>query len=152
MKTGNMISHEEFLRAFEAGELPVALFTHENHVRMAWLYLSRLPFKTAKEKIILHLKNYVKVHGAEGKYHHTLTQAFIYLCYERIIMNEDWGQFKERNEDLFCNAKDVLRYYYSDELLYSAAARESYFQPDKKAFILRSSEKRDQCFIRTTAH
>ena len=43
------MTDDEFLAAFEACAFARGGWTHESHVRMAWLYLSRLPFAEALE-------------------------------------------------------------------------------------------------------
>jgi hypothetical protein len=40
-RRNHLVTDEEFLRAFEECRIPKAFWTHEAHVRMAWLYLRR---------------------------------------------------------------------------------------------------------------
>src|ERR1043165_6844264 len=41
------MTDDDFVRAFESYELPPDSFRHKQHLRLAWLYLRRLPYDAA---------------------------------------------------------------------------------------------------------
>src|SRR5471032_1422233 len=74
---------EEFLRQFEATVIPMEHWHHREHIRVAYLYLSRYPQDIAIDKIISGIKalnTAQKVPEAIDRgYHDTITQAWVRL-------------------------------------------------------------------------
>ncbi|RMG77980.1 MAG: hypothetical protein D6714_18970, partial [Bacteroidetes bacterium] len=71
------LSDAEFERQFTACELDSAIFSHEAHLRLAWIYIFRDGREGAERKIQEQLKNFVASVGASDKYHTTLTVAAV---------------------------------------------------------------------------
>jgi len=74
----------EFLAAFEACTIPKADWTHEAHVRMAWLYLTSRPFPDALQRIRTGIRRYNDSLGGTG-YHDTITVALTRLIASRLV-------------------------------------------------------------------
>ena len=122
----------DFLRAFEQCSLPEAGWTHEAHLRMAWLYLSALPFELALERIREGILRYnTRVLGRPDQYHDTITVAFARLIAARLMQGETWTAFLARSTELF--ERRLLERYYSPELLASVGARARFTPPDRRA-------------------
>jgi hypothetical protein len=128
------MSDEEFLAAFESGTLAKAEWTHQAHVRMAWLYLDRLPFDQA----LICIRDGVRRHNAAvgsppTAYHETITAAFAKLIHARrteAAAEEDFAEFAVRNADLLGRGLAALRRHYTQGLLDTPAARERFLEPD----------------------
>lgn len=73
----SQLSDDEFLAAFEASTL--AEFHHSDHIRVAWIFLRRLPFPQAAERMAESLRHFAAVKGAHQKYHETITHAWMLL-------------------------------------------------------------------------
>ena len=111
-----------FLAALESCTLPPWVFTHRNHVRAAYLYLTRLPFGAAIDAMCATLRRYTAHLGAADKYHETITVAFVALVNaQRAQPQESWEEFVLRNPALL-DAK-LLGAYYGRETLGSDRAR-----------------------------
>ena len=67
--------------------------------------------------------------GASGKYHETITYAFMFLIHERVRRGgaETFDAFASANADLF---GPILQRYYRPETLASELARASFVMPD----------------------
>lgn len=112
----------QFLQALESCTLPAADFGHRNHVRAAYLYLSRFSFGAAIDAMCGTLKRYVAHLGRAERYHETVTIAFMTLVNaHRRESAEPWEEFIARNPQLL-DAK-LLGYYYSEATLSGATAR-----------------------------
>lgn len=135
--SNTILTDEAFLMAFEDTSLPAELFTHENHVRLAWLYLAKLSFKEANSKICQSIKTYAASKGAAEKYHETLTQAFIYIISERIKPAQSWDEFKQQHSDLFQQPKELIQQYYSPAIINALPAKQKFVSPDRKSFTLK---------------
>lgn len=121
------------IEKFEAGDIDPARFDHESHVYIAWLYVQSNELADAIGKFDKALKRLVSKFGERDKYHATLTWFFMLLVAERTIDNEPWLTFKNKNQDVITDSKNILSRYYTTERLYSESARKSFVLPDKLA-------------------
>lgn len=126
-------SHDEFLDAFERCALPAAEWTHAAHIRMAWIYLTSLPFTEARDKMRAGIRRYnTVVLDVPHKYHDTVTIAYAHIIASRIVDGQNWSAFKARNSDLFDPKINSLYQFYSAETLATDAARCAFVAPDKQ--------------------
>jgi hypothetical protein len=125
---------EELLARFEDTSLPLECFHHEEHVRVAFLYLRRYTLLEVLARFPAALKRYAAANGKGGLYHETISWAYIFMIRERMIerdgVGQSWEEFKESNRDLF-EGKTVLAKYYRDETIGSEVARERFVMPDR---------------------
>jgi hypothetical protein len=128
--TTAVMTDREFVAAFEACTLPAELFDHREHVRLAWLYLREQPLLEALPRFIASLKRYAESLGASGKYHETITYAFMFLIHERMQCGaaETFDGFASANTDLL---GPILQRYYRGETLASDFARSTFVLPDR---------------------
>jgi hypothetical protein len=124
-------SDEKFLRAFEDLSFPVDLFHHREHIHVAWLYLKSSDALRAAERMSEGIRRFANHHGATQKYHHTLTLAWMRLVAAAFVETPEGYTF-ERFLTAHPQLKDtnLLAEYYSKELLETAAARETWVEPD----------------------
>ena len=127
--TTAVMNDREFVEALEACTLPSELFDHREHVRLAWLYLREQPLLEALPRFITSLKRYARSLGANGKYHETITYAFMFLIHERMRRDsaDEFDAFAAMNQDLF---GPILQQYYRGETLASDFARSTFVMPD----------------------
>jgi len=69
------LSDIEFKKQFLKCELSPADFTHEAHLRLAWLFIDKYGIRNAENKIQSSLKKFVEFSRAKDKYNVTLTVA-----------------------------------------------------------------------------
>ena len=119
----------EFVAAFESCTLPPEAFPHRAHVRLAWLYLRDGSLLVALTRFVEGLKRYAGSLGASGKYHETVTWAYMFLIHERMARAsfDTFEEFAAANPDLF---NGVLERYYSKDTLSSDLARHTFVMPD----------------------
>lgn len=121
-----------FARAFARASLPAADFSHRGHLRAAWVYLRRGPFASAAPRFARHLRRYARAQGGEGKYHETLTWAFLALINERLAIappGESFDAFLERCPELADTKAGLIGRYYDGALLASPLARRAFVLP-----------------------
>lgn len=123
------------LRAFESATLPQPDWTHRAHLEVAFNYLSRLPFSTARKCLRDGIRRLNASHGNVGGYHETITIAFARVIRSRIEAEPLWlhsADFIEAHPGLVePDALAPLGPHYTRELLLSPAARESFVEPDR---------------------
>jgi hypothetical protein len=121
----------EFLRRFERAELAGHEFGHRQHVRMAWLYTRLYGPAAAEERAVQGIRNLVHRHGAERKYHETLTRAWVRAVGHHAAQGgpiRDFDAFVARFPAL--TRGDLMLRHYSPEVLGSDAARSRWVEPD----------------------
>lgn len=74
----------DLVAAFEALAIPPADFTHREHVRVAFAMLNGADFGEAAVRYRSALRRFATAAGAAGKYHETLTWAYLAVVHERM--------------------------------------------------------------------
>lgn len=131
---------EDFTAAFENSSLRPEDFHHPDHVRMAFLYLTRFPILEAIQRFSLGLERFAAAIGKPNLYHETITWAFLFLIRERLVEQTSgqggrqptWDEFAAANQDLL-NRKSIaiLSDYYSDGTLTSELAKKVFILPNR---------------------
>lgn len=70
-----LLPDEAFVRAFTACTLEPGLFSHEAHLRLAWILITRHGLMKASEMLCRLLKEYDRVYGDGTKFDSDLTLA-----------------------------------------------------------------------------
>lgn len=123
---------ETFVKRFE--ECSLEEFHHPDHVRLAWLYLRRFPTEEALSRFSRGLRRFAASKGASGKYHETITWAYLLLIRQRMeesVRGHDWEGFRQLNPDLLNWQPSVLERFYRAETLASDLARRVFVLPDR---------------------
>ena len=130
------ISDHAFEMQFQSGSFPPALFTHEAHIRLAWIHIKKYGCQKAIENISSQLLNYVKIIGATGKYNQTLTVAAVKAVSHFInkSVSSNFADFIQEFLRLNTNFKDLLAAHYSVDIYHSETARLQFLEPDLLPF------------------
>jgi hypothetical protein len=126
------MTDEELLVSFERGRVDGGL-RHADHVRLAWLQIRDAGARRAAEGIADGLRRLAVAHGVPGKYHHTVTYAWLRLVAAAIREAPEldtFDGFVAAFPDLLDPA--ALSAWYSQTVLGSDAAREHWVEPDLK--------------------
>ncbi|MBZ0112366.1 MAG: hypothetical protein K8J08_07905 [Thermoanaerobaculia bacterium] len=124
------------IERFEAFEIAASEFTHTLHVEVAWSYLATLPVDQALSRFAEGLRRLASHLGADGKYHETITWAYLLLINERrqrLGEGHSWSEFCMANPDLLTYRPSPLAHYYLSETLESEFARRVFLLPDRLA-------------------
>jgi hypothetical protein len=129
---------EAFLREFEAAALPMDQWHHRDHIRVAYLYLSRYPLEEVIGKVrsgIKALNAALKVPEALDRgYHETMTLAWIHLVHctlSEFGPAENADAFMDKHAQLL--SKRALLFFYSRDHIMSAEAKARFIEPDLTA-------------------
>jgi hypothetical protein len=121
------------ITAFESGTLDPAQFDHRLHLSLAWRYLQRDGFPAGALHFRRHLQAYVAKVGAEGKYHETITWAYLVLLNEERILrsppDESFDTMIQRRPDLLDHRNGAIARCYSKSQLDSPDARRVFVLP-----------------------
>lgn len=136
MKSHSEFSDIEFEQAFANCEFDPALFSHEAHLRLAWIHVQRYGVETAISNITTQLRNYVAFLGATDKYNETVTVAAIRAVQHFVLKSNPptFIEFIERHSRLKTHFKDLLRQHYTVDIFNSPEAKETFVEPDLLPF------------------
>ena len=78
------------------------------------------------------IANYARHLGATAKFNLTLSQAILCILADRMTKRavKNLDEFLLVNDDLFGKMIDIVRQYYSDQVLFSNEAKATFIQPD----------------------
>ncbi|AOE49679.1 N-formylglutamate deformylase [Kangiella sediminilitoris] len=123
---------ESLIDKFQKQQLQANEFNHLAHLKVAWHYICSYQLNLAKEKFHRDLVQLTKALGAEDKYHRSLTDFFLdYLLHVKWYLHtESWAEVESACPLLISDAKTLVGYYYSDEVIQSTTAKESFIEAD----------------------
>jgi len=127
------MTDQELIEQFEDGTLPIEGFHHREHVRTAFLYLTKYPVLEALQIFSRTLRRFAEVRGKPQLYHQTITWAYIFLIQERMARagsKQSWEEFARDNPDLLVWNDGILTRFYRSETLTSELARTVFLLPD----------------------
>jgi hypothetical protein len=127
------MTDQELIEQFEDGTLPIESFHHREHVRTAFLYLTKYPVLEALQIFSRTLRRFAETRGKPQLYHQTITWAYIFLIQERIARagsKQSWEEFARDNPDLLVWNDGILTRFYRSETLTSELARTVFLLPD----------------------
>jgi hypothetical protein len=126
------VDETSLVAGFEDRSLSPEALGHREHVHIAWVYLRRMPFETAAPLFCTNLRLFAAAHGAEGRFHATITWAYLALVNERLHRgsgSSDFEVFAAENADLFDHEKGALATLYDRATLESPLARRVFVLP-----------------------
>lgn len=126
------LTNEEFERLFEKGTLPPTLFTHEAHLRLAWVYVNKYGIEQACDKLCDEIKQFDKIHGDGDKFNKTVTVAAARAVYHFMLKsNSDrFSSFMKEFPRLKTAFKDLLNQHYAFDVFSNETAKVSFVEPD----------------------
>lgn len=130
---------QTFFAQFEARTWPLDQWHHRDHIKIAYLYLSRYPFATAAEKVCARIRAYNAAHNVPesltGGYHETMTQAWmrlVHLTFCEFGPSASADEFVDKHTQLL--SKRALLFFYSRDHIMSAKAKQQFVEPDLTPF------------------
>lgn len=126
------ISDTAFEREFENGSFNPEWFTHEAHLRLAWIHIRKYGKKQAILNISEQLFNFVSLLGAQHKYNKTLTIAAIEIVshFMQKSKTENFQDFIYEFPRLNSHFKDLIASHYKTDIFTSPEAKKVYLKPD----------------------
>jgi len=136
VKSHHELSDIEFLKQFENCSLSPELFTHEAHLRLAWLHIVKYGINKAEKNIAHQIKKYVAFVGAQDKYNETVTIAGIKAVNHFIKCSTtiNFIDFIKENNCLMSDFKGLLLSHYSTNIFDSDKAKTEFIEPELEAF------------------
>ena len=112
------LSDAEFEQEFVTCKLDPSDFSHEAHLRLAWIHIDRYGIGQAEKNIPYQLQKFVDYVGAKGKFNMTLTLAAVKAVYH-FMLKSDADNFKE-----------LMDCHYGFDIYNSNLAKTEFLEPD----------------------
>jgi len=123
-------TEDDLVEAFDDLTLDPAKFTHRAHLSVAWRYLQRHGFPDGAVKFREQLLRYIDLVGAQGKYHETITWAYMVLLNEELSLGANpaatFAEVVVRRPDLLDHRNGAIAACYSRAELDRPAARRTF--------------------------
>jgi len=125
-------SDEAFVRELELCRLDPKLFTHEAHLRLAWIHLQNSDVDNAIGRVENQLVNFVRSLGAFEKYNKTLTHAAVRtVChFMKKSGSTDFIGFMNEFPRLKTHFRELIGTHYSVDVFSSEEAKVQCLEPD----------------------
>ena len=126
------LTNIEFETQFKDCTLNPKSFSHEAHLRLAWIHINEYGIETAIKNIEKQLKQFVVHVGARDKYHQTVTIVAIKAVWHFMKKSKStsFKTFINTYPDLKTNFKELVNSHYSFDIFNSQKARKEFIQPD----------------------
>ena len=127
------LSHSDrrFRAAFESHRVPPSQFSHEAHVRLAYIYLAERDVESATRRMREALLDFIEHNGIpRSKFHETITRAWV-LAVRHFMdrsSSSSSADFLSKNPELLDGR--IMFTHYSASVLFSSDARTSFVEPD----------------------
>jgi hypothetical protein len=126
----------EFEERFQNCTLNPEIFTHEAHLRLAWIHITKYGEEAAIRNICKQLIAFVEFVGARDKYNQTLTIAAIKaVChFIKKTSSDTFQDFILEFPKLKYNFKDLMNIHYKVDIFNSEKAKKEFLEPDLEPF------------------
>lgn len=136
MEEHRHLTDAQFEERFANLQFVPSHFTHEAHLRLAWIHVTRYGVEKAVENVCTQIKAMTMHLGIGEKYHATVTEAAVRAVYHFTLKSEsdNFPDFINRFPQLKTEFKALLDSHYSIDIFQSAEARQHFQQPDMEPF------------------
>jgi hypothetical protein len=130
------MTDEHFQQAFENATMDPILFSHEAHLRLAWIHINAFGIDFAIKNVTSQLMNYVTGLGMASKYNETVTIASVRAVYHFMLKSgsDNFKGFIGEFPMLKFNFKELLSQHYGFDVFTSEEARTSFLEPNLLPF------------------
>lgn len=136
MKSHFELNDIQFEQQFNSCELDPTLFTHEAHLRLAYIYIRAYGHDVAIKHVCNQLAAYVTHLGANDKYNITLTVAAVKAVYHFMQKSkaDDFKGFITEFPQLKFEFKRLMQSHYDFDIFNSKKAKKTFLEPNLLPF------------------
>ena len=132
MESQYQLSDNELVTQFKNRTLNPKLFSHEAHLRLAWIHIKNHGIDNAIDTITHQLISFVSFLGENDKYNETVTIAAIRAVYHFMLKSKshNFKDFIEEFPRLKYNFKELLEQHYNIDIFNSEIAKSSVLETE----------------------
>ena len=136
LKDHHQYSDEEFEKLFETFKLKPGLFSHEAHLRLAYIHIQKYGRRQAELNMCEQIKGYAESLGGGDKFNKTVTIAAV-KAVDHFMRKASSDNFKDLIKEfprLLTNFRDLLGQHYGFNVFADKRAKREYVEPDLLPF------------------
>jgi len=125
------LNDSDFVTAFEACQLHHGAFHHADHIRLAWIYVTRDGANKAEAQLLAGIRKMALDAGAPQKFLYTATIAWTRLvaaAHQNGLNAQSFSEWIQQHPQLL--DRDLLAKHYSPGRLETPEARSGWVEPD----------------------
>lgn len=136
LKDHTQYTNDEFEKVFESFKLKPSLFSHEAHLRLAYIHIEKYGTEKAAENMCIQIKGYAESLGVTDKFNKTVTIASIKTMnhFMQKSSSDNFNDFIKEFPRLLSNFKDILGQHYGFNVFSDKRAKKEYVEPDLLPF------------------
>jgi len=129
-------SNDELEREFETFKLKPGMFSHEAHLRLAYIHIVKYGAKEAEKNMCEQIKGYAESLGVYDKFNKTVTIASVkaMVHFMQKSKAQSFQDFIQEFPRLLTNFKDILSQHYSFNVFADKGAKKEFVEPDLLPF------------------
>lgn len=137
-------SDEVYEQKFKDGKFPPLYFSHEAHLRLAYIHLKKYGLEQSIENMCTQIYEFAIKYGATMKFNATVTYASLQIMYEYMGKgkSDNFQDLMKEFPHLLQDFKGEIQQYYSWDVFRSPKAKAKIHQPDIKPFIYEAAISR----------
>lgn len=136
METHPELSDDAFEQQFASCSIKSSMFTHEAHLRLAWIHIKRYGLEQAIENVCQQIQRYAESLGAKDKFNKTVTVAALKAVNHfmtRTSSDSFTGLIAEFPR-LKTEFKGLMNAHYGIDIFNLPKARKEFIEPDLLPF------------------
>lgn len=130
------LTDSEFELKFENASLNPEVFTHEAHLRLAYIHIQKYGQEQAVKNICSQLLKFVTQLGAAAKFNKTVTVSAVKAVkhFMQKAESQNFEDFILEFPRLKYNFKELLAFHYKIDIFNSETAKKEFLEPDLEPF------------------
>jgi hypothetical protein len=124
---------EQFVAAFEVGQIANQSFHHRDHLRLAWIQIRPLGMERASESVAVAIQQFAAHHGQANRYHETMTRFWLRAVALGIDHHPDLPFEGLLAAESHLLDKNLPFLHWSQERMGSEEARRRWVEPDLRS-------------------
>ncbi len=132
----HLLTNDELEDKFSTCDVPAVLFTHEAHLRLSYIHITKYGLDQAIENLTKQIANCDNKYGDGTKYNKTLTIASAKVVHHFIDKSKalDFNSFLVEYPQLKNDFVGLLKTHYEIDIFNDQIAKQEYLEPDLLAF------------------
>ncbi|MEM7298396.1 MAG: hypothetical protein AAF391_09045 [Bacteroidota bacterium] len=126
----------EFERLFETFKFKPGMFSHEAHLRLAYIHIQKYGREKAEQNMCDQIKGFAESLGVFDKFNKTVTIASVKAMdhFMQKSSSDNFRDFIKEFPRLLTNFKDLLGQHYGFNVFSDKRAKKEYIEPDLLPF------------------
>ncbi|MBO3697421.1 hypothetical protein [Roseivirga sp. E12] len=116
--------------------MPSKWFTHEAHLRLAWIHISKYGIETAMDNLCKQIRDYASFLGESQKFNKTLTVAATRAVYHFMLKHPatNFPELLKQEPRLKHSFLGLIKAHYSFDIFNNKEAGKHFLEPDLLPF------------------